>query len=323
MPEWEAAPAAAGRIPLRLNPGLIFGTGAHPSTRMRLEAAEESAPAAEAAGSAGADAAAGADAGEDEEPVGDARRVQALQDRVTDLTRERGELADKLADAQAALAVATRPLDDDAAMVRRFADEALDYLRASFEEEKRRNEAERTASVARQREYHDRIEQLERALRRDPGEKSRSQMQEERAERELAQLRQELDSERERHKADLARAAQHEKALEGRVNALQQREGAVREQLRRVEKRTADYDSLSSQLRRREEEVLESARQFAEAREQWQVVERMLKRRIDELEHGAGSLFEDAAPAGAPAPKDAASPEASKLVFPSWIRNMK
>ena len=69
--------------------------------------------------------------------------------------------------------------------------------------------------------------------------------------------------------------------------------------------------------------MLESARQFAEAREQWQVVERMLKRRIDELEHGAGSLFEDAASAGAPAPKDAASPEASKLVFPSWIRNMK
>ena len=49
VPEWEAAPEAAGRIPLRLNPGLIFGTGAHPSTRMCLEAAEEIAPAAEAA----------------------------------------------------------------------------------------------------------------------------------------------------------------------------------------------------------------------------------------------------------------------------------
>ena len=251
--------------------------------------------------------------------------VNHAQARVTDLTRERGELADRLAAAEASLAVATRPLDDDAAMVRRFADEALDYLRAAYDEEKRRNDAERTASVGRQRAFHDRIEQLERALRRDPGEKSRSQMQEERAERELAQIRQELDSERERHKADLARAAQHEKALEGRLNAMQQREGAVREQLRRVEKRTADYDSLSSQLRRREEEVLESARQFAEAREQWQVVERMLKRRIDELEHGAGSLFEDAG-SGKVARQDGADPQGgdpSRLVLPSWVRNLK
>ena len=48
VPEWEAAPEAEGRLPLRLNPGLIFGTGAHPSTRMCLEAAEDLAPAAEA-----------------------------------------------------------------------------------------------------------------------------------------------------------------------------------------------------------------------------------------------------------------------------------
>ena len=48
VPEWEAVPEGSGRLPLRLNPGLIFGTGAHPSTRMCLEAAEAIAPGAEA-----------------------------------------------------------------------------------------------------------------------------------------------------------------------------------------------------------------------------------------------------------------------------------
>lgn len=41
VPEWETAEAPEGRIPLRMNPGLIFGTGSHPSTRMCLEAAEQ------------------------------------------------------------------------------------------------------------------------------------------------------------------------------------------------------------------------------------------------------------------------------------------
>ncbi|MBP5167417.1 MAG: 50S ribosomal protein L11 methyltransferase, partial [Oscillospiraceae bacterium] len=40
VPEWEAPPEDGGRIPLRLDPGLIFGTGAHASTRMCLEALE-------------------------------------------------------------------------------------------------------------------------------------------------------------------------------------------------------------------------------------------------------------------------------------------
>ena len=35
VPEWEAIPAG-GRIPLRLDPGLIFGTGSHATTRMCL-----------------------------------------------------------------------------------------------------------------------------------------------------------------------------------------------------------------------------------------------------------------------------------------------
>ena len=36
VPEWEEAPDAEGRSVLRLNPGLIFGTGSHPTARMCL-----------------------------------------------------------------------------------------------------------------------------------------------------------------------------------------------------------------------------------------------------------------------------------------------
>ncbi len=39
VPEWEPIPED-GRVPLRLDPGLIFGTGSHPTTRMCLEALE-------------------------------------------------------------------------------------------------------------------------------------------------------------------------------------------------------------------------------------------------------------------------------------------
>ena len=39
VPEWEEPPQN-GRIPLRLDPGLIFGTGSHPTTRMCLAALE-------------------------------------------------------------------------------------------------------------------------------------------------------------------------------------------------------------------------------------------------------------------------------------------
>jgi len=47
LPEWEPVPESTTRIPLRLDPGLIFGTGAHPSTRMCLETVEPLAPSAE------------------------------------------------------------------------------------------------------------------------------------------------------------------------------------------------------------------------------------------------------------------------------------
>ena len=39
VPAWEEADAD-GRLPLRLDPGLIFGTGSHPTTRMCLETLE-------------------------------------------------------------------------------------------------------------------------------------------------------------------------------------------------------------------------------------------------------------------------------------------
>ena len=43
VPEWEEVPKN-GRIPLRLDPGLIFGTGSHPTTRMCLEEIERYSP---------------------------------------------------------------------------------------------------------------------------------------------------------------------------------------------------------------------------------------------------------------------------------------
>ena len=39
VPAWESAPES-GRTPLRIDPGLIFGTGSHPTTRMCLAALE-------------------------------------------------------------------------------------------------------------------------------------------------------------------------------------------------------------------------------------------------------------------------------------------
>ena len=41
VPQWESAPPADGRKILRLDPGLIFGTGTHPTTQMCLRALEK------------------------------------------------------------------------------------------------------------------------------------------------------------------------------------------------------------------------------------------------------------------------------------------
>lgn len=40
VPEWETLPEGESRVPLRLDPGLIFGTGSHATTQMCLEAVE-------------------------------------------------------------------------------------------------------------------------------------------------------------------------------------------------------------------------------------------------------------------------------------------
>lgn len=40
IPEWETAEEYRDRLPIILNPGLIFGTGMHPSTQMCMEALE-------------------------------------------------------------------------------------------------------------------------------------------------------------------------------------------------------------------------------------------------------------------------------------------
>jgi ribosomal protein L11 methyltransferase len=47
VPEWEDIPPETGRTVLRLNPGLIFGTGSHPTTAMCLEELEPLASGAE------------------------------------------------------------------------------------------------------------------------------------------------------------------------------------------------------------------------------------------------------------------------------------
>ena len=44
VPAWEDVPHAPDRLVLRLNPGLIFGTGSHPTTAMCLEELEDYAP---------------------------------------------------------------------------------------------------------------------------------------------------------------------------------------------------------------------------------------------------------------------------------------
>ena len=44
VPEWLEVPDS-GRVPLRMDPGLIFGTGSHPTTRMCLEELERFRPA--------------------------------------------------------------------------------------------------------------------------------------------------------------------------------------------------------------------------------------------------------------------------------------
>jgi chromosome segregation ATPase len=140
---------------------------------------------------------------------------------------------------------------------------------------------------------HEELQRLERVMQRDPGELTRAEMSEQRANKQIAKLQQELESERRHHQADVARADANATALEQRYRMLMQKEAAVREQLSAAESRIADFDSVNNLLRRRETALLAAEKEFEEARQQWKLTEETLQHRIDELESGAGLLFDN------------------------------
>lgn len=226
------------------------------------------------------------------ERLGADRRIADLEKRLADLIRERDLLKDSLTQSNARAAAAERPNEGDIAIIKMLAEGALAMMKKTLETEKERNAAARAASAELQSTLHDEIERLERVMARDPGEISRAEQAEQRNDRLIAKLQQELESARRHHQADMARAEANEKAMEGRCKALIQKEALLREKLSRVEQRTADYDSLTSQLRRKESALLAAEKEFEEARQQWQIIQATLQHRIEELERGAGLLFD-------------------------------
>lgn len=268
--------------------------------------------------------AASAEAGE----LGAERRIKELGDRVSELMKERNEINDALTEAKVKSAMAEHPVEADIALIKTLAEGALGLMRKTLESERDRNTAARAASAEMQNSLHNEIERLERVMARDPGELSRTEQAEQRNERQIAKLQQELESARRHHQADMARAEANEKAVEGRCKALVQKEALLREKLSRVEQRTADYDSMTSQLRRKEGALLSAEKEFEEARQQWQIIEATLQHRIDELESGAGLLFgangqpRQATEAGS-AELGAAGAEARGFKVEPWMRRMK
>ena len=268
--------------------------------------------------------AASAEAGE----LGAERRIKELGERVSELMKERNEINDALTEAKVKSAMAEHPVEADIALIKTLAEGALGLMRKTLESEKDRNTAARAASAEMQNSLHNEIERLERVMARDPGELSRTEQAEQRNERQLAKLQQELESARRHHQADMARAEANEKAVEGRCKALVQKEALLREKLSRIEQRTADYDSMSSQLRRKEGALLSAEKEFEEARQQWQIIEATLQHRIDELENGAGLLFDasgqprQAPEAGGVEPGPSGAEPRGFKVEP-WMRRMK
>ena len=253
-----------------------------------------------------------------------ARRVEALESQMAETLNECDLLRDQLAEAVATRAIAAHPVEGDIALLKLFSEGALDMMRKTLELERTRNTAARAASAELQGLIHSEIERLERVRARDPGEISRSEKMGQRAEHQIAKLQQEVESVRRHHQADMARAEANEKAMAGRFKALIQKEALLREKLSRVEQRTAEYDSLSSQLRRKESALLGAEKEFEEARQQWQIIESTLQHRIEELERGAGLLFdsngeEQSIDADA---TDTQSDSKSFRVQP-WMRRMK
>jgi len=252
------------------------------------------------------------------------RRVESLESQIAEAFSERDLLKEQLAEAVAARAIDSHPVEGDIALVKLFSEGALEMMRKTLALEKVRNTAARAASAELQGLIHTEIERLERVRARDPGEISRAEKMGQRAEHQIAKLQQEVESVRRHHQADMARAEANEKAMAGRFKALTQKEVLLREKLSRVEQRTAEYDSLSSQLLRKENALLGAEKEFEEARQQWQVIEATLQHRIEELERGAGLLFDsdgenDSVDAeGVPTDTDSKS-----FRVQPWMRRMK
>lgn len=259
------------------------------------------------------------------ETFGADRRIGDLEKRLADLIRERDLLRDSLTQSNARAATAERPTEGDIAIIKMLAEGALAMMKKTLEAEKERNAAARAASAELQGSLHEEIERLERVMARDPGETSRAEQAEQRNDRLIAKLQQELESARRHHQADMARAEANEKAMEGRCKALVQKEALLREKLSRVEQRTADYDSLTSQLRRKESALLSAEKEFEETRQQWQIIQATLQHRIEELESGAGLLFdaEGRPREGQPPPNGESGDDDRRFKIEPWMRRMR
>lgn len=230
----------------------------------------------------------------DERPeVVQTRREQMLESQLKLAMQESDTLREQLETLSAKKMTEDSYSEDDISLIKRYADESISVLRRTLEEEKEANLTARAKSVERQRVLHEELQRLERVMQRDPGELTRAEMSEQRANKQIAKLQQELESERRHHQADVARADANATALEQRYRMLMQKEAVVREQLSAAESRIADFDSVNNLLRRRETALLAAEKEFEEARQQWKMTEETLQRRIDELESGAGLLFDN------------------------------
>jgi chromosome segregation ATPase len=221
------------------------------------------------------------------------RREQMLEAQLKASMQEVDILRGQLENLSAQKMTEDNYTEDDISLIKRFADESINILRKTLEEEKEANLTARAKSIERQRMLHEELQRLERVMQRDPGELTRAEMSEQRANKQIAKLQQELESERRHHQADVARADANATALEQRYRMLMQKEAAVREQLSAAESRIADFDSVNNLLRRRETALLAAEKEFEEARQQWKLTEETLQHRIDELESGAGLLFDN------------------------------
>ena len=235
---------------------------------------------------------------EERPDVVQSRREQMLEEQLKDAISEADALRSQLENISAQKMTEDNYTEDDISLIKRFADESINVLRKTLEEEKEANLAARSKSIERQRVLHEELQRLERVMQRDPGELTRAEMSEQRANKQIAKLQQELEAERRHHQADVARGESNAAALEQRYRMLMQKETALREQLSAAESRSADFESVNNLLKRREMALLAAEKEFEEARQQWKMTEETLHRRIDELENGAGLLFDNRELAG-------------------------